>query len=121
MNGDRSLDDTFPGSSRRPVLRRPIEPEPSEWAMPTAGPSDETDMVAIGADLAPEGEEGPYLAGFNLVTNLGLFVGPLVVGTVAEFAGLTASAVALGAILIAGVAWIALVIGETSKGQTRSA
>ena len=78
-------------------------------------------VLTLGADLAPEGEEGPYLAGFNLVTNLGLFVGPLVVGTVAELAGLTASAVALGAILIVGVAWIALVIGETSKGQARSA
>ncbi len=63
MNGDRSLDDTFPGSSRRPVLRRPIEPEPSEWAMPTAGPSDETDMVAIGADLAPGTLLAAYRAG----------------------------------------------------------
>ena len=30
-------------------------------------------VLTLGADLAPEGEEGPYLAGFTLVSNLGLF------------------------------------------------
>lgn len=70
-------------------------------------------VLTLGADLAPEGEQGPYLAGFNLVSNLGLFVGPFVVGTVADASGLDASAFALGAILMAGVAWIGLVVGET--------
>ena len=70
-------------------------------------------VLTLGADLAPDGEQGPYLAGFNLVSNLGLFVGPFVVGTVADASGLDASAFALGAILMAGVAWIALVVGET--------
>ena len=70
-------------------------------------------VLTLGADLAPEGEQGPYLAGFNLVSNLGLFVGPFVVGTVADASGLDASAFVLGAILMAGVAWIALVVGET--------
>ncbi len=70
-------------------------------------------VLTLGADLAPEGEQGPYLAGFNLVSNLGLFVGPFVVGTVADAWGLDASAFALGAILMAGVGWIALVVGET--------
>ena len=70
-------------------------------------------VMTLGADLAPEGEQGPYLAGFNLVSNLGLFIGPFVVGTVADAAGLDASAFALGAILMAGVAWIVLVVGET--------
>lgn len=75
-------------------------------------------VLTLGADLAPEGEQGPYLAGFNLVSNLGLFVGPFVVGAVADLAGLDASAFALGAILMAGVAWIAFVIGETSARPT---
>jgi len=72
-------------------------------------------VLTLGADLAPDGEQGPYLAGFNLVSNLGLFVGPFVVGTVAEASGLGASAFALGGILMAGVAWIALVVGETRR------
>ncbi|MEM9466679.1 MAG: MFS transporter [Actinomycetota bacterium] len=71
-------------------------------------------VLTLGADLAPMGEEGPYLAGFTLVSNLGLFVGPLVVGAVADLAGLDASAFALGAILMIGVAWITFVVGETA-------
>ncbi|MEM9201747.1 MAG: MFS transporter [Actinomycetota bacterium] len=83
-------------------------------------------VLTLGADLAPKGEEGPYLAGFTFVSNLGLFLGPFVVGTVADVAGLDASAFALGAILMLGVAWIALVVGETARpakgpGQPRSA
>ena len=72
-------------------------------------------VLTLGADLAPEGEEGPYLAGFTLVSNLGLFLGPLVVGAVADVAGLDVSAFVLGGILLAGVAWIAFVIGETGR------
>ena len=72
-------------------------------------------VMTLGADLAPEGEQGPYLAGFNLVSNLGLFVGPFVVGVVADASGLRASAFALGGILMAGVVWIALVVGETKS------
>lgn len=72
-------------------------------------------VLTLGADLAPDGEQGPYLAGFNLVSNLGLFLGPFAVGTVADLAGLAAASYVLGGILIAGVAWIALVVGETRR------
>lgn len=72
-------------------------------------------MLTLGADLAPAEEQGPYLAGFNLVTNFGFFLGPFAVGAVADLAGLDVSAYVLGAILMAGVAWIALVVGETSR------
>lgn len=75
-------------------------------------------MLTLGADLAPDGEQGPYLAGFNLITNFGFFLGPFAVGAVADLAGLDVSAFVLGAILIAGVAWIALVVGETSRATT---
>ncbi|MEO0495241.1 MAG: MFS transporter [Actinomycetota bacterium] len=83
-------------------------------------------VLTLGADLAPEGEEGPYLAGFTLVSNLGLFLGPVVVGGVADAAGLDVSAFVLGGILLAGVAWIVIVIGETGgrldvERQPRSA
>lgn len=79
-------------------------------------------VLTLGADLAPEGEQGPYLAGFNLITNFGFFLGPFAVGAGADIAGLDVSAFVLGGILMAGVAWIALLIGETSQpAQTGSA
>ena len=77
-------------------------------------------VLTLGADLAPKGEEGPYLAGFTLVSNLGFFVGPFVVGAVADLAGLDAAAFALGGTLMIGVAWIAFVIGETAEPSGRA-
>ena len=43
------------GSDRLPVapLVRPVEPPPSRWTMPTEGPVDDSDLVALGADLEP--------------------------------------------------------------------
>ena len=42
-------------------LVSPIEPPPSRWAMPTSGPIDESDIVALGADLEP----GTLLAAYR--------------------------------------------------------
>jgi leucyl/phenylalanyl-tRNA--protein transferase len=42
-------------------LITPIEPPPTRWTMPTAGPVDDSDIVAIGADLEP----GTLLAGYR--------------------------------------------------------
>ena len=42
-------------------LITPIEPPPSRWTMPTDGPIDDSDIVAIGADLEP----GTLLAGYR--------------------------------------------------------
>ena len=39
----------------------PIEPPPSRWTMPTGGPIDDSDIVAIGADLEP----GTLLAAYR--------------------------------------------------------
>jgi leucyl/phenylalanyl-tRNA---protein transferase len=39
----------------------PIEPPASRWAMPTAGPVDDSDIVAVGADLEP----GTLLAAYR--------------------------------------------------------
>ena len=77
-------------------------------------------VLTLGADLAPPGEQGPYLAGFSLITNFGLFLGPVAVGAAADIAGLDASAFVLGAIVMAGVAWIALIVGETSAPRSES-
>ncbi len=48
-------------SSTRPPLVSPIEPPPSRWAMPTNGPIDDSDIVALGADLEP----GTLLAAYR--------------------------------------------------------
>lgn len=52
--------------SRRPLvapLIRPVEPPPSRWAMPTDGPIDGSDVVAVGADLEPGTLLAAYRAG----------------------------------------------------------
>lgn len=49
-------------------IREPIEPPPTQWTLPTDGPADGTDIVAIGADLEP----GTLLAAYRL----GLFPMP---------------------------------------------
>lgn len=42
-------------------LIRPVEPPPSKWTMPTDGPIDDSDIVAVGADLEP----GTLLAAYR--------------------------------------------------------
>ena len=49
------------GDAPRPPLVSPIEPPPSRWAMPTNAPIDESDIVALGADLEP----GTLLAAYR--------------------------------------------------------
>jgi leucyl/phenylalanyl-tRNA--protein transferase len=41
----------------------PVEPPPSRWSMPTSPPFDDTDIVAIGADLEPGTLLAAYRAG----------------------------------------------------------
>jgi leucyl/phenylalanyl-tRNA--protein transferase len=41
----------------------PVEPPPSRWAMPTEGPIDDSDIVAVGADLEPGTLLAAYRAG----------------------------------------------------------
>ncbi len=59
-----------PGHDRIPhtPLVAPIEPPPSRWTMPTEAPVDDSDIVALGADLEP----GTLLAAYRL----GLFPMP---------------------------------------------
>lgn len=49
----------------RPIapLIRPVEPPPSKWTMPTDGPVDDSDIVAVGADLEPGTLLAAYRAG----------------------------------------------------------
>ncbi len=72
-------------------------------------------ILTLGTDLAPVDAQGPFLAGFSLMGNAGHFVGPAAVGWSAGAIGLDVSAFVLAALLLCGVAWIALVIGETGE------
>lgn len=72
-------------------------------------------MLTISSDLAPKDDPAPFLAGFHLLSGFGNFLGPFVVGVVADLVGLGAAAVALAVLLSIGVAWIAIVIGETGR------
>lgn len=52
--------------SRRPLVAPhidPVEPPPSRWSMPTDGPIDDSDIVAVGADLEPGTLLAAYRAG----------------------------------------------------------
>lgn len=52
--------------SRGPLVARhidPVEPPQSRWSMPTDGPIDDSDIVAVGADLEPGTLLAAYRAG----------------------------------------------------------
>jgi len=76
-------------------------------------------MLTLATDLAPSDGQGPFIAGMILMGNSGLFVGPLVVGWLGDVAGLDWSAYGLAAILLAGVLWMAFMVGETHAGRQR--
>lgn len=71
-------------------------------------------MLTMGADLAPADDTSRFLAILGLTRESGRVVGPLVVGAVADAAGLSASAIILG-----GVAYFAAVVVMTALGDTR--
>jgi len=56
-------------------------------------------MMTLGADLAPEGATGEFLGLWRLIGDVGMVTGPLAVGLIATWLGLTGSAIAL---MIAG-------------------
>ncbi len=70
-------------------------------------------MLTLSSDLAPADDPGPFLAAIATVSDIGKFVGPLLVGLIADAAGLGTSAAALGAMLAVAVVWLIVVVGET--------
>lgn len=56
-------------------------------------------MMTLGADLAPEGATGEFLGIWRLIGDVGMVAGPLAVGLIATWVGLTGSAIVL---MIAG-------------------
>ena len=70
-------------------------------------------MMTLGTDLAPEDSTSQFLAGFATLQDWGQVFGPLIVGWVAAGIGLSASAAALGLIILLGVVLIVRTVGET--------
>ena len=75
-------------------------------------------MLTLGSDLAPADAPGPFLAGIGAIQDGGRILGPLIVGAVAATADLGAAALALAAICGVIVAWLVVVIGETTPPAT---
>lgn len=53
-------------------------------------------MMTLGADLAPEGATGEFLGIWRLIGDVGMVMGPLLVGVIAANLDLTMSAIVLG-------------------------
>ncbi len=77
-------------------------------------------LLTLSSDLAPPEAPGPFLAGMAILQDLGSVAGPLVVGLVADAAGLGNSAFALAGVMVVAVAWIVVVVGETSAPPSPS-
>lgn len=71
-------------------------------------------MLTLGGDLAPA-DAGPFLAALGTMQDLGVVVGPIVVGWLADTTGLYESALVLGAVMFVAIAWIVIVLGDTAR------
>lgn len=70
-------------------------------------------MLTLGGDLAPP-DSGPFLAALGMTQDLGVVFGPLIVGWLADTAGLQESAVVLAVVMVAAIGWIVVVLGDTA-------
>jgi MFS family permease len=70
-------------------------------------------MMTLGADLAPEGATGEFLGIWRLIGDLGMVIGPLVVGLIAGALSLNGSAYALAGAGIAASLTLAFLVEET--------
>ncbi len=71
-------------------------------------------MLTLGGDLAPP-ESGPFLSALGMTQDLGVVLGPLLVGWLADAAGLEVSAIVLAVVMFAAIAWIVVVLGDTAR------
>lgn len=70
-------------------------------------------MMTLSSDLAPAESPSEFLAALGTIRDSGRIVGPLLVGALADSAGLGPAAAALGAVSLLGVAVLVLLVGET--------
>ncbi|MEZ5298994.1 MAG: MFS transporter, partial [Ilumatobacteraceae bacterium] len=71
-------------------------------------------MLTLGGDLAPP-DAGPFLSALGMMQDLGVVLGPLLVGWLADAAGLDVSALVLAGVMFVAIAWIVVVLGDTSR------
>ncbi len=74
-------------------------------------------MLTLASDLAPADARGQVLSGLAVLQDTGTLLGPLIVGLVADAAGVSASAFALAAVMVLATAWLVVVVGETGRAQ----
>ena len=72
-------------------------------------------LLTLGADLAPRSDSGPFLSALGMTQDVGIVAGPIVVGWLADASGLRASAVVLAVVMFAAIAYIVVVLGDTSR------
>ena len=71
-------------------------------------------LFTIGSDLAPEEGTASFLSGISVLSDTGRVVGPVLVGVTAKAFGLDVAAAVLAMVMVAGLVWLALVLGETA-------
>ena len=72
-------------------------------------------MLTMASDLAPAEARGQVLSGLAVLQDTGTLLGPLIVGLVADAAGVGASAFALAAVMVLATAWLVVIVGETGR------
>jgi MFS family permease len=70
-------------------------------------------LLTLGTDLAPTGNEGPFLGRFGAMHDAGRLIGPFIVGLLGEWLGLNIAAVALAVVTMIGLACLLGFVGET--------
>ncbi len=78
-------------------------------------------VLTLGTDLAPAGNEGPFLGRFGAMHDSGRLLGPFIVGLLGEVLGLDLAAVALAVITMIGLGCILAFVGETRPAHLRPA
>ncbi len=71
-------------------------------------------LFTIGSDLAPEDGTASFLSGISVLTDMGRVVGPVLVGVTAKAFGLDVAAAVLAMVMVTGLVWLAVVLGETA-------
>jgi MFS family permease len=70
-------------------------------------------LLTLGTDLAPAGNEGPFLGRYGAMSDAGRLLGPFIVGFLGEWLGLNSAALALAVVTALGLALIVVFVGET--------
>ncbi len=71
-------------------------------------------MLTLGGDLAPPRDPGPFMAALGVMQDLGVVLGPIVVGWLADTVGIDGAAVALALVMFAAIGWIVVALGDTA-------